>query len=164
MTTVLPPADKWVPELTFGARLALVRHRMGWNIKEAAAACGVPAQSWRGWEVDGHLPRRHVEIARQISVRTGVDYFWLVLGPDRGEGGTTHEPERPGLRVIRTADTDITSRFPPAAERTEPATPKGDRRPRRTRRVGSPVSPARRPNSGPAGRATGSGTRRPVAI
>jgi hypothetical protein len=42
MTTVLPAADKWVPELTFGARLALVRHRMGWNIKEAAAACDLP--------------------------------------------------------------------------------------------------------------------------
>lgn len=88
MTTVATESQMWVPELTFGARLALVRHRMGWNQKEAAAACGLPAQSWRGWEAHGHLPRRYVDIAKQISGATGVDYLWLVHGPDRGQGGT----------------------------------------------------------------------------
>lgn len=93
MATLTASADKWVPELTFGARLALVRHRMGWNVKEAAAACGLPAQSWRGWEIAGHLPRRYVEIAKVISTRTGVDYHWLVFGPDEG-GGEVMPPTR----------------------------------------------------------------------
>lgn len=91
MTTVATGTEKWVPELTFGARLALVRHRMGWNVKEAAAACGLPAQSWRGWEIAGHLPRRYVEIAKTISTQTGVDYYWLVFGPEGGGGETTRQ-------------------------------------------------------------------------
>jgi len=58
MTMPEVETETWVPELTFGARLALVRHKMGWNIKEAATSCGLPAQSWRGWEVDGREPHR----------------------------------------------------------------------------------------------------------
>lgn len=114
--------EKWVPELTsFGARLALVRHRMGWNIKEAAAACGLPAQSWRGWELDGREPHRLVTIAMTISTIAGVDLDWLVYGPDRalrpvvssqnlggGEGTQLYVPEDfmaphlfvPGERVL----------------------------------------------------------------
>src|SRR5262245_5430234 len=88
MTTGAQETETWVPELTFGARLALIRHRMGWNIKEAAAACGLPAQSWRGWEVDGHLPRRYITIAMAIANRTGCDYLWLVHGPARGQQPT----------------------------------------------------------------------------
>jgi transcriptional regulator with XRE-family HTH domain len=82
MTTPETETETWVPDLNFGARLALVRHRMGWNIKEAAIACGVPAQSWRGWELDGREPHRLVTIALAIASRTGVDLNWL-LGLDR---------------------------------------------------------------------------------
>ena len=85
MTTSEHETETWVPDLTFGARLALVRHRMGWNIKEAAAACGLPAQSWRGWEIDGREPHRLVTIAMTIAGRTGCDYLWLVHGPGRGD-------------------------------------------------------------------------------
>jgi hypothetical protein len=76
--------ETWVPELTFGARLALVRQRMGWNVKEAARICGVPAQSWRGWEVHGRVPHNLVTISMQIATATGCDYLWLVHGPNRG--------------------------------------------------------------------------------
>jgi transcriptional regulator with XRE-family HTH domain len=83
MTTPEPDTKNWVPKLaTFGARLAAVRHHMGWNIKEAATACGVPAQSWRGWELDGREPHRQVTIALAIAGRTGCDVDWL-LGLDR---------------------------------------------------------------------------------
>lgn len=102
MTTTATSAEKWVPELTFGARLALVRHRMGWNVKEAAAACGLPAQSWRGWEVAGHLPRRYVEIAKTISTRTGCDYHWLVFGPDDGGDGVTTRQYFEAARLVAT--------------------------------------------------------------
>lgn len=72
----------WIPtDESFAARLALVRWRMGWNIKEAALACGVPAASWRLWELENAQPRRLVEIAARIAERTGVDYGWLLAGP-----------------------------------------------------------------------------------
>jgi transcriptional regulator with XRE-family HTH domain len=73
-----------VPELTFGARLALVRQKMGWNIKEAATACGLPPQSWRGWEISGREPHRKDTIAMTIATRTNVDFLWLAHGPNRG--------------------------------------------------------------------------------
>lgn len=67
----------WVPELTFAARLALVRNRLGWNTKEAARACDLPAQSWRNWEA-GTLPRDYVETCQKIAAGTGVSLDWLV--------------------------------------------------------------------------------------
>lgn len=78
----------WVPDLsTFSSRLAAIRHRMSWNIKEAAVGCGIKPTSWRGWELAGHRPRDYQEICEQIAVRTGVDYVWLMTGQDRRLGG-----------------------------------------------------------------------------
>lgn len=73
---------KWVPRPdTFGARLALVRWRMGWNLKEAALACGFPEGNWREWETNGRVPRNIAEVALQISEHTrGVDDYWLMTG------------------------------------------------------------------------------------
>jgi hypothetical protein len=73
-----------VDDSTFGARLALVRLRMDWNLKEAAKECALPAASWRTWERDGVSPRRIVEIARLISLRTGCSYLWLLTGSVSG--------------------------------------------------------------------------------
>lgn len=72
----------WVADdSTFGARLALVRQRMHWgNVKEAAEACGLPAESWRRWERDGRAPRDVVEIAARIADKVGCDYGWLLAG------------------------------------------------------------------------------------
>jgi len=81
-----------VDDSTFGARLALVRQRMRWNIKEAARECGIPAASWGTWE-DGAMPRRYVEMCRLIAERTGADYGWLLDGPGLRGGvspRTTH--------------------------------------------------------------------------
>jgi transcriptional regulator with XRE-family HTH domain len=69
-----------VDDSTFGARLALVRQRMQWNIKEAARECGIPAASWGTWET-GAMPRRYTEMCRLIAERTGCDFGWLALGP-----------------------------------------------------------------------------------
>lgn len=84
--TIDTSPSTWVPtDLTFGARLALVRQRMAWgNVKQAATACGLPVQSWRTWERDGVVPRHIVTVAKQIAAVTGCDYLWLLLGPDRG--------------------------------------------------------------------------------
>lgn len=90
----------WIPtDADFGSRLALIRHRMGWNMKEAARECGVPAPTWRLWEVEGALPRNIVTIAMAISQKAGCDYLWLVHGPDRG-GMRPPTGYAPGARVL----------------------------------------------------------------
>lgn len=88
--------ESWIPSTDdFGARLALLRWRMGWNQKEAALACGLSPQSWREWEVLGRAPRNQVDVARQISERTGVDDYWILTG--RNSGG---HPDGPNTRPI----------------------------------------------------------------
>jgi hypothetical protein len=82
--------NSWVPtDDSFGARLALIRWKMRWNVKEAALACGVPAASWRLWE-EGAQPRRLMEVSGLIANRTGVDLGWLV-GGSRLRGQSTSE-------------------------------------------------------------------------
>lgn len=81
--------------MTFSARLALVRNRMGWNAKEAALACGLPAQSWRNWE-QGVRPHNYPEVCQLIADRTGCEASWLFgITPSGGtevtSRGTTHQ-------------------------------------------------------------------------
>lgn len=113
-----------VDDSTFGARLALVRQRMQWNIKEAARECGIPAASWGSWE-NGAMPRRYTEMCRLIAERTGADYGWLLDGPHlmgkAGEARTTHGystvTERPPAHIDRPRDNRPSSRpvsAPPA--------------------------------------------------
>jgi hypothetical protein len=97
---------RWVPDdSTFGARLALIRQRMGWgNVKEAAMACGLPVESWRNWERDGAMPRRMVEVASVIADRTGCDLGWLLAGSrlrtrDRGQTTVAYPVAYPGGRA-----------------------------------------------------------------
>ena len=66
---------------TFGARLALVRHIHGWNMREAAIACGFPPGTWADWELRGRRPRDFVDACRRISERADVPIDWLVFGP-----------------------------------------------------------------------------------
>lgn len=90
-----------VDDSTFGARLALVRQRMQWNIKEAARECGIPAASWGTWE-NGAMPRRYTEMCRLIADRTGCDYGWLVLGPQAAGAGLTARYLPVAVRPIET--------------------------------------------------------------
>ncbi len=86
----------WVPtDDDFGARLALIRWRMGWNVKEAALACGIPAASWRLWEIEKAQPRRLVEVATLIARRTGCDFGWLLAGSRLRRDATVRYAERP---------------------------------------------------------------------
>ena len=81
----------WIPlDDTFGARLALVRQKFAWNLKEAAIACSLPSNSWREWELLGRVPRNIVEVVEKISSRTGADDYWLLTGkknPRQGDPG-----------------------------------------------------------------------------
>ncbi len=74
-----------VDDSELGARLALVRQRMRWNIKEAATECGLPAASWASWEA-GASPRQLADVCDKISRRTGADYIWLIAGSARPSG------------------------------------------------------------------------------
>lgn len=86
---------KFVPRTnTFGARLALIRWQMGWNMKEAALACGFSQQSWRGWELQGHDPRGFADVAERIAERTGVDEYWILTGK---EPATPTDPDDGGI-------------------------------------------------------------------
>jgi transcriptional regulator with XRE-family HTH domain len=84
----------WVAtDAAFGARLALIRQRMGWgNTKEAALACGLPVQSWRGWERDNRAPRDFIGTCQKIADATGCDLIWLA-----GLDGTRPKVELPRL-------------------------------------------------------------------
>lgn len=86
MTTSVAGPSTWIPtDDSFGARLALVRQRMGWNIAKAARECGLNDENWRLWEQLGREPARLTTVAKQIATRTGCEYLWLVHGPDRGQ-------------------------------------------------------------------------------
>jgi hypothetical protein len=95
-TSVGEPRTGWIADdSSFGARLALIRQRMSWgNVKEAAEACGLPAESWRRWEHGTTVPRDVVEVAQVISKRTGCDFGWLLAGS----------------RLSRRAEVTVTSR------------------------------------------------------
>jgi len=124
MTTTATEARSWVPQMTFGARLALVRQAMQWNMKEAAAKCGLPAQSWRQWEVYGHMPRRYVETVKLIAGATDVDYDWLLDGRSGGDGGggvTTREYFRDTREIATVGDPHPSSSRRPVT-RTRPRT------------------------------------------
>lgn len=128
-----------VDDTDFGARLALVRQRMGWNIKEAARECGVPAASWASWEV-GAMPRRYTDICTKIATRTGADYIWLVAGPSRLAG-------RPSGEVTQTI---VSANLPHPAAVPRPNVPRPTVRTGRHSVLGvSPLGTGRRDSTRP---------------
>lgn len=108
---------------TFGARLALIRQRMGWgNVAEAAKAVGIPVASWRNWERDNREPHRLTMVAKQIATATGCDYYWLVHGPveaSEGDGGTTRQYS-PEPHVVATVGEPHPSSIRRPVQRTHP--------------------------------------------
>lgn len=100
----------WRPDdSSFGARLALVRQRMGWgNVKEAALACGLPVESWRNWERDGREPRSYIAVCQKISERTGADMAWLAGMPLGAAGYDELGPAGAVTRGNRAAESRCT--------------------------------------------------------
>lgn len=89
----------WIPRHDdFAARLVLIRHEMKWNIKEAALACGIKAQSWREWELEHRTPRDYERVCRQIAQQSGCNLVWLMSGyepPNPGGTGMIPRPSSP---------------------------------------------------------------------
>lgn len=70
----------WVPDTAdFGARLALVRWRLGWNVREAERECNISQNLWSNWE-HGSMPRNLIEVVNRVVLRTGVNRVWLMTG------------------------------------------------------------------------------------
>lgn len=73
---------------------------MGWNVKEAALACGLSESNWRGWEMDGRLPHKLNEVAAKIAKTSGVSKYWLMDGE-----GQPSDYKAMGIRpVVRLSD------------------------------------------------------------
>ncbi len=85
----------WVPEESFGGRLALIRQRYGWNVKKAAETCNIPVESWRRWERDHRLPRGYVDVCQTIASATGASYDWLLDGRRFPGARNRQTPEYP---------------------------------------------------------------------
>jgi hypothetical protein len=81
-----PGITPWIPtDETFGARLALIRQRVGWgNVTAAAVACDITVSSWRAWERDNVLPKAYLSTCQRIAEVTGCDLAWLVGVPPLG--------------------------------------------------------------------------------
>lgn len=87
METSPTVARDWVPDLeSFAARMALVRHAMGWNLKEAAVKCGLAVNAWARYE-EGMRPRDLVNVVEKIATATGVHRSWLAFGYVEPPGG-----------------------------------------------------------------------------
>jgi len=98
MTETTPNAEPWVPDDTFGARLALIRQRLHLNVKQAAELCELNYQSWHNWE-HGSLPRDVYETAEKIAGATGCSQRWLLLG-----GNLPPEVDGPDLHLVHGED------------------------------------------------------------
>lgn len=147
-----PAAKPWVPEgETFGARLAMVRHRMGWyNIDMAARECGQPKESWRSYEKDLYLPKPHsmIQICKAIAEATarlkppGVDFGWLYGGHTMaGKAPSPEALEWLGLQDSTNADYaigDVRSHTPNSGWLLPDERPTERSRPKDGRPVGRP--------------------------
>lgn len=77
----------WTPDTySLAPRFALVRHRMGWNQKEASKECGLAESMWARIE-NGVVPRNLIDVIEKVVERTGVSREWLAFGPGQRPGG-----------------------------------------------------------------------------
>src|SRR5690348_7578477 len=63
--------EPWIPEDSFGSRLALVRAHKRWNVKKAAEACDVDPSSWTNWERGLTHPQDYEVVTRKIADGSG---------------------------------------------------------------------------------------------
>ena len=99
-----PVTRGWIPDdQNLGARLALVRQRFGWNMKEAALACAIPQGSWREWELKDRVPRDYPGMMEKIAARTDVDLMWLMTGrtPGSGDDGSPDREAGASEKLLR---------------------------------------------------------------
>ena len=88
MTSVIDMRSRQsrLPRDTFALRVAMVRHEMDWNFREAAAAVGVSHQSWQNWE-SGKPCSTMEQTCERLAAATGFRYEWLMVGGALDNGG-----------------------------------------------------------------------------
>lgn len=72
-------ATPWIPKLTFGRRLLLLRNELGLTQEQIARKCGIHPATWNTWE-HGSSPRNQGDVVQKISEATGADKGWLLWG------------------------------------------------------------------------------------
>lgn len=70
----------WIPEDTFGARLAVIRAKKRWNVLRAATECGLDSSSWTNWERDINKPQDYEMVCKKVARAFGCDLNWLANG------------------------------------------------------------------------------------
>lgn len=109
-TTIEADFD-WVPEDTFGNRLALLRNQLQLNLEEAASACGIPRATWASWE-NGRKPHNLTEKVELIHRGLRVNRMWLLLGAE-GQNWKERNP-RPLVGLPTNLDPEPTDPTVPA--------------------------------------------------
>lgn len=80
----------------------MVRQANGWNITQAARACGLPEATWRTWE-RGSLPQQYHEVCKAISDATGLPLVWLLTGQEIGFGDSGSPDQNLKILLSRVA-------------------------------------------------------------
>lgn len=71
--------EPWVPELTFGRRLLLLRTTLQLTQTQIAKMCEVSPATWNTWE-HGAMPRDMASVSEKIERATRVSKEWLLWG------------------------------------------------------------------------------------
>lgn len=98
-TITIDLSDGWVPDDSWGTRLATIRQKMGWNWSEAAQACGIDRQSWQNWEA-GSDCRDKEKAAKKIAAAAGCNLHWLLTGQVPTGARSRCSSEVPAFTVI----------------------------------------------------------------
>jgi transcriptional regulator with XRE-family HTH domain len=69
-----------IPPDAFRVRIAMVRAMRGWNVKQAAEACGLSPENWRMWEKTGRRPQDYETVCRRIAEGSGFSKSWISSG------------------------------------------------------------------------------------
>lgn len=102
-------AHPGIPLDSFRVRIAAIRAERGWNVSQAAMACGLSVENWRKWEKNGRRPQAYEETCRRIADGSGYDRAWIASGgplrsrcvnavPDAF--GQMHLPYTEGIPVV----------------------------------------------------------------
>lgn len=103
MTADVTPI-RWIPEWTFGERIAKARKSSGYNQEQMAERLRITASRLKAWETDRNRPRDLTHLVEQIEAITGVSRMWLLgweePSPQGGPGVVGEEGlEPPTVRV-----------------------------------------------------------------
>lgn len=94
------PAEKWIPEDTFGDRLRRLRRAANLSQVDFANAIDATHQAVASWEIGTREPRSVVAVAKRVELAFNVPAGWLlgldVEVPSPPDGGPAGDGSTPG--------------------------------------------------------------------